>query len=67
MKTETEATTTIQATGKYWKAFELIGAILFMSGILSVWFDLGPYGSLMFVIGSITYAYGRIGGWWNHG
>ena len=37
-----------------------------MSGILSIWFNLGPYGSLMFVIGSIAYAYGRIGGWWNH-
>lgn len=57
----------IEATGKTWKAVELIGALLIPLSLL-VWAQAsGAQGVPLLMIGCCMYFGAKIGGWWNHG
>lgn len=66
MKQETEKTTTIQATSKYWKSFSAVGVMLMIGSFMSMWLGMGIQPAIPFILGIIFYVYGRVGAWWNH-
>ena len=65
-------TRTIEATGKKWKALQLIGVILIIFAILSrsVVFSVeglepnGIISALLWMDGIFAFLFGRVGGWW---
>jgi len=67
-------TQTIEATGKKWKAMQLIGGVLIILAIISCSVAFSVEGSepngivpaLFWMAGIFTYLFGRIGGWWFH-
>jgi hypothetical protein len=71
------ATQTIEATGKLWKAVQLLGALSAIAGAVAmvVGFNQGGAGGenpaaigiLLLLAGLLAFLVGRIGGWWFHG
>lgn len=71
-------TVTIEATGKRWKRMQLWGALCLFFGFTTCSMNLGGGEDLasqaltvltgLFLYGGgISYLWGRIGAWWNHG
>lgn len=60
-------TTTIQATGKEWKALELGGVVLVLVGTGSCAAGKTDASALCWLFGLLAYIGGRFGAWWNHG
>ena len=65
---------TIEATGKKWKAAQLIavlvmivGAPVIIAGASNESFTFIRIGTLMFAGGLVAFLLARIGAWWHHG
>jgi hypothetical protein len=67
---------TVEATGKDWKAAQLVGALMLLAGFWLICSGVGSgsddgrrglAGFIMAAGGFITWLVGRIGGWWYHG
>ena len=65
---------TTQATGKLYKAVQLIGSVLIVAGffscIVSVSDTTQPSGEnsrILLYLGVALYLIGRVGAWWHHG
>jgi len=59
----------IEKTGKQWKKWKLIGALVcFLGGPAScaVTSSVGV-GVLVYIVGMLMMGYGCFGGWWHHG
>jgi hypothetical protein len=65
-------TTTIQQTGKRYKAQQLTGAALMVFGLLLLMVSLGNdvlelVFSWAMIVGLALYIWGKFGAWWHHG
>lgn len=60
------STVTTQATGKSWKAIQLVGGLGLVIGIPLV-FVMMPVGVGLCIVGLCVYIAGRVGAWWYHG
>lgn len=61
---------TIEATGKQWKAIQLIGGLIAMAGFGSCAFTSGEgmfYSYFLGVGGLAIMVYASLGAWWQHG
>jgi len=66
---------TTQATGKFWKFFQLIGTLAIIAGGVGLIMGMQEGGTqlqravagLGLVLGFPCYIAGRVGGWWFHG
>lgn len=60
---------TTEATGKHYKAAQLIGALIICAGVIScsAVHDAGMISASFFLIGLVIFLFGRIGAWWHHG
>lgn len=57
--------TTVEQTGKRWKAMKLWSALLVFGGVLTM--GVSPTaGVLMFFAGVVLYVFARSGAWWHH-
>lgn len=65
-QTVTHKVQTIEATGKSWKAAQLLSALAMIVGVL-VAIALPPLGIFMFIGGLFVFCIARIGAWWHHG
>jgi hypothetical protein len=62
------AVSTVQQTGKKWKAMQLAGAALMIFGVVSCSAQGDAQTSaLALMIGFVVFVGARIGAWWNHG
>lgn len=60
------AALTIEATGKLWKAVQLVGALIVLASFPACL--LMPAASvLVFLVGTLIFAGGRVSAWWYHG
>jgi hypothetical protein len=57
---------TIEATGKGWKAAQLISTLIAIFGVLVAMVS-PPFGVLMLIGGIFVFCIARIGAWWSHG
>jgi hypothetical protein len=57
---------TIEATGKSWKAKQLLSALAMCVGIVTV-FISPTFGTLLLIGGFFFFILARLGAWWNHG
>lgn len=60
------AAVTIEATGKEYKRYLLIGTLLIMLSIILLFINV-PAGIGSFVLGSFFIIYSKSGAWWHHG
>lgn len=61
--------TTIEATGKKWKTFQLVGGMLVLGGCVATMSgeDAALFGVVFFIVGIGALVTGSLGGWWQHG
>src|SRR5688572_26286797 len=69
VETRSGATVTTQATGKTYKVIEVVGAGIFLLGLVSCAIAEGLSGGsiALILLGSAVYIAGGIGAWWDHG
>lgn len=58
---------TIEQTGKKWKIFQLVGALILTAGMVGCMAGEFDAGSMGFLSGFIVIICVRMGAWWEHG
>lgn len=70
VQTATGHVVTTEATGREWKAIQLVGGAIMIVSMVACMAntpDYGPSAGLGMLLGFGVYLFGRVGGWWKHG